>query len=149
LRADDRIDARTWTIAGVVTLGGVMSSVDTTVVNVALEPLARLRRLDHRRPVGGDRLPARARRDDPARRVGLGPVRRLAGLDRVRRPVVAFVLRARRCTTLIDLSLFRKHSLTAGVATTLLLGVGLFGALFLLALYYRARAARRRSRRGC
>jgi EmrB/QacA subfamily drug resistance transporter len=40
LSADDRIDARTWTIAGVVTLGGVMSSVDTTVVNVALETLA-------------------------------------------------------------------------------------------------------------
>jgi MFS family permease len=38
--ASDRIDARTWTIAAVVTLGGIMSSVDTTVVNVALETLA-------------------------------------------------------------------------------------------------------------
>jgi EmrB/QacA subfamily drug resistance transporter len=35
------IDRRTWTIAGVVTLGGIMSSVDTTMVNVALESLAR------------------------------------------------------------------------------------------------------------
>ena len=37
----DRIDARTWTIAAIVTLGGIMSSIDTTVVNVALETLAR------------------------------------------------------------------------------------------------------------
>jgi EmrB/QacA subfamily drug resistance transporter len=40
LSADARIDAKTWTIAGVVTLGGIMSSVDTTVVNVALETVA-------------------------------------------------------------------------------------------------------------
>jgi EmrB/QacA subfamily drug resistance transporter len=39
--SSDRIDARTWTIAGIVTLGGIMSSIDTTVVNVALETLAR------------------------------------------------------------------------------------------------------------
>ena len=37
----DRIDARTWTIAGVVTLGGIMSNIDATAVNVALETLAR------------------------------------------------------------------------------------------------------------
>jgi EmrB/QacA subfamily drug resistance transporter len=36
----DRIDARTWAIAGVVTLGGIMSSVDTTVVNIALDTLS-------------------------------------------------------------------------------------------------------------
>src|SRR6185436_12835648 len=39
-RATDRIDARTWMIAGVVTLGGIMSNIDTTAVNVALDTLA-------------------------------------------------------------------------------------------------------------
>jgi len=40
LPADRRVDGRTWKIAGVVTLGGIMSSVDTTLVNVALESFA-------------------------------------------------------------------------------------------------------------
>ncbi len=37
----DRIDAATWRIAGTIVLGGIMTNVDTTVVNVALESLAR------------------------------------------------------------------------------------------------------------
>jgi EmrB/QacA subfamily drug resistance transporter len=37
----DRIDAATWRIAGTIVLGGMMTNVDTTVVNVALESLAR------------------------------------------------------------------------------------------------------------
>jgi EmrB/QacA subfamily drug resistance transporter len=35
----DRVDRRTWTIAGIVTLGGIMSNIDTTSVNVALDTL--------------------------------------------------------------------------------------------------------------
>src|SRR4029079_17652063 len=34
------LDARTWRIAIVVILGSIMSVLDTTVVNVALEPLS-------------------------------------------------------------------------------------------------------------
>jgi MFS family permease len=37
----DRVDAATWRIAGTVVLGGIMTNVDTTVVNVALESLSR------------------------------------------------------------------------------------------------------------
>jgi EmrB/QacA subfamily drug resistance transporter len=36
-----RVDAATWRIAGTVVLGGIMTSIDTTVVNVALDALAR------------------------------------------------------------------------------------------------------------
>jgi len=50
--------------------------------------------------------------------------------------VTAFVLHARRNRALIDVRLFRERAFTAGVSTTLLLGMGLFGALFLLPLYY-------------
>ena len=39
--ATDRVDPATWRIAGTVTLGGIMTSIDTTVVNVALDSLAR------------------------------------------------------------------------------------------------------------
>ena len=39
--ATDRVDAATWRIAGTVTLGGIMTNIDTTVVNVAIESLAR------------------------------------------------------------------------------------------------------------
>jgi EmrB/QacA subfamily drug resistance transporter len=39
--ATDRVDPATWRIAGTVTLGGIMTNVDTTVVNVALDSLAR------------------------------------------------------------------------------------------------------------
>jgi EmrB/QacA subfamily drug resistance transporter len=50
--------------------------------------------------------------------------------------VAAFVVHARRSKTLIDVDLFRGRAFTAGVGTTFFLGMGLFGALFLLPLYY-------------
>src|SRR5215210_1550481 len=37
--AADRVDGATWRIAATVTLGAIMTSVDTTVVNVALDDL--------------------------------------------------------------------------------------------------------------
>ena len=37
----DRVDRATWMIAGTVVLGSVMSILDTTIVNVALDDLAR------------------------------------------------------------------------------------------------------------
>jgi EmrB/QacA subfamily drug resistance transporter len=37
----DRIDARTWWISGVVIIGSIMSILDTTIVNVALDTLGR------------------------------------------------------------------------------------------------------------
>jgi hypothetical protein len=40
-RATDRIDSATRRIALTIVLGGIMTNVDTTVVNVALESLAR------------------------------------------------------------------------------------------------------------
>jgi EmrB/QacA subfamily drug resistance transporter len=48
----------------------------------------------------------------------------------------AFILHARRGRALIDTTLFRMRAYTAGVGTTFFLGMGLFGALFLLPLYY-------------
>jgi EmrB/QacA subfamily drug resistance transporter len=39
--SSDRIDPATWRIAGTIVLGGIMTNVDTTVVNVALASLAR------------------------------------------------------------------------------------------------------------
>jgi EmrB/QacA subfamily drug resistance transporter len=39
-RATDRVDPATWRIAGTVTIGGIMTNIDTTVVNVALDSLA-------------------------------------------------------------------------------------------------------------
>ena len=34
-----RVDRATWLVAGTVTVGGIMSSIDTTIVNVALDTL--------------------------------------------------------------------------------------------------------------
>src|SRR3954447_15807149 len=39
--SDNRIDARVWRISAVVILGSIMSILDTTIVNVALDTLAR------------------------------------------------------------------------------------------------------------
>src|SRR3954449_1919553 len=39
--SDDRIDARVWRISAVVILGSIMTILDTTIVNVALDTLAR------------------------------------------------------------------------------------------------------------
>ncbi len=51
--------------------------------------------------------------------------------------VTAFVFHARRARSpLIDVNLFRKRPFAAGAATTFCIGMGLFGALFLLPLYY-------------
>jgi EmrB/QacA subfamily drug resistance transporter len=44
-----RVDAGTWRIAGTVTVGGIMTNIDTTSVNVALDRLAH----DFRAPVTG------------------------------------------------------------------------------------------------
>ena len=56
----------------------------------------------------------------------------LAGLGLV----AGFVFHARRSKTLIDVGLFRRRAFSAGVGTTFFLGAGLYGALFLLPLYY-------------
>src|SRR5919202_1956266 len=39
--ADDHLDRQVWLVAGVVVLGVIMSILDTTVVNVAINTLAR------------------------------------------------------------------------------------------------------------
>src|SRR4051812_36458785 len=39
--ADDRLGREVWIVAGVVVIGVVMSILDTTIVNVALETLSR------------------------------------------------------------------------------------------------------------
>jgi fucose permease len=38
---DDRIDAFVWRISAVVIIGSIMSILDTTIVNVALDTLSR------------------------------------------------------------------------------------------------------------
>jgi EmrB/QacA subfamily drug resistance transporter len=51
--------------------------------------------------------------------------------------VTVFVLHARRADRpLIDVHLFQNRAFSASAATTFFLGMGLFGALFLLPLYY-------------
>ena len=68
-------------IAAVVVLGAIMSILDTTVVNVAINTLAtRLRHAADDDPVGRHRLHARARDGDPAHRLGRRPLRHQAAL---------------------------------------------------------------------
>lgn len=102
--------------------------------------------------MGADRLPVGVRVGDPltgwasrrfgARRVWLAAiVLFMAGsiLGAVGLTLVAlFVLHARRRgpAALIDVALFRSRGFAAAAATTLLLGIALFGALILLPLYY-------------
>ena len=82
----DALDRSTWIVAGVVLLGAIMSILDTTVVNVAIDHLAVA--LPHDAaddPVGGDRLHARTRDRDPAMGLGRQSLRHQAplhGLDR-------------------------------------------------------------------
>ena len=69
-------------IAIVVIVGAIMSILDTTIVNVALQTLRDgPRRLAGDDPVGLDRLPARARGGDPADRLGGRALRPAARLD--------------------------------------------------------------------
>ena len=73
-------------VAIVVILGAIMSVLDTTIVNVALDDLSR----DLHAPLGDDpvgrhRLPALARRRDPGHRLGRAPLQRPAAVpDRAR-----------------------------------------------------------------
>lgn len=68
---------------------------------------------------------------------GLADVRALAPLLAGVALVTAFVLHARRSPRpLIDVRLLNRRPFAAAFATVLLLGVGLFGSMFLLPLYY-------------
>ena len=85
------LDRETLIVAGVVLLGAIMSILDTTVVNVAIDHLAvafHSSLTDD--PVGHHRLHAGARRGDPDQRLGGGPIRHQAHL-----PVVAGAVHAR------------------------------------------------------
>ena len=103
--ATDRIEPYVWKIAGVVILGMTMSILDTTIVNVALDTLGRdLHTHARPDPVGRDRLPAGARRGDPADRLGGAALRRQARLPRLDRPLHDRLgpLRPRRIEHLAD-----------------------------------------------
>jgi EmrB/QacA subfamily drug resistance transporter len=69
---------------------------------------------------------------------GFGGGRALAGIVGGLVLVAVFALRARRrgAQALIDLSLFAQRGFATAAATTLLLGIALFGALILLPLYF-------------
>ena len=61
MSADDKLSPEIIRVAIVVIVGAIMSILDTTIVNVALETLSHdLARAAVDDPVGGDRLPARA-----------------------------------------------------------------------------------------
>ena len=73
------MDRDLWRLASVVVLGTIMSILDTTIVNVALETLGRdLDASLNVDPMGLDRLPAGAGDRDPADRLGDGALRRQA-----------------------------------------------------------------------
>jgi EmrB/QacA subfamily drug resistance transporter len=69
---------------------------------------------------------------------GFGAGRALAGITLGLALVALFVWHAwrRGRAALIDLSLFRRRGFAAAAGTNLVLGIGLFGALILLPLYY-------------
>ena len=69
--ASEGLDRRLLMIASVVVLGAIMSILDTTVVNVAINTLvARLRHRAGDDPVGRHRLHAGAGHRDPGHRLG-------------------------------------------------------------------------------
>ena len=79
--ASGRIEAHVWRIASVVVLGSIMSILDTTIVNVALETLGRdlhTTLADIQWVITG--LHALARRGDPGHRLGRAALRREARL---------------------------------------------------------------------
>ena len=77
-------------IAIVVVIGAIMSILDATIVNVALQTLrTRPRRVAGDDPVGQHRLPAGAGRGDPAHRVDGRALRTAPRLDGRRRAFVA------------------------------------------------------------
>jgi EmrB/QacA subfamily drug resistance transporter len=69
---------------------------------------------------------------------GIGNVKVIGGVVAGAALLVAFVLHARRAAgrALIDLSLFRDRAFAAASATVFIFGVSLFGAMFVLPLYY-------------
>ena len=80
------LDRALLAISAVVVLGTIMSILDTTIVNVAINHLSvRLQRAAVDDPVGLDRLPARARDRHPAHRLGGRPLRHQAPLHDVAR----------------------------------------------------------------
>ena len=84
----DKLDRALLLVACVVVLGAIMSILDMTVVNVAINTLARDFD-DHAAddPVGVDRLHARARDGDPAHRLGRRPLRHQAPVHALDRAV--------------------------------------------------------------
>ena len=84
------INRNVWPLAVVVVAGAIMSILDTTIVNVALETLSvDLKQPDRLRAVGRHRLHARARRRDPRHRLGRAPARHPAPLPHLARPLHA------------------------------------------------------------
>ena len=82
VNAEDRLTPEVKAIAIVVVIGAIMSILDTTIVNVALDTLVARARLAARHdPVGLDRLPARARDRHPAHGLGGRALRPQARLD--------------------------------------------------------------------
>jgi EmrB/QacA subfamily drug resistance transporter len=69
---------------------------------------------------------------------GFGSVKVIAGLVAGAVLLVAFVVHARRAgpVALIDLRLFRDRAFAAASGTTFVFGISLFGAMFVLPLYY-------------
>src|ERR1044072_4931661 len=83
-----RIEPHVWRIAIVVILGAIMSVLDTTIVNVALQTLSRgLHTSLGGIPGGLRRVPAPAPRGDPRPRLAPPPFRRPPRLHRLDRPL--------------------------------------------------------------
>ena len=102
------LDRALWRLAAVVVLGTIMSILDTTIVNVAIETLgARSRRVAGLDSVGLDRVSARAGDGDPVDRLVDGAVRRPPRVDGVSSAVSGRLHVVRACLEHGSLIFFR------------------------------------------
>src|ERR671928_121172 len=138
-RTDDKLGREVWIVAAVVTVGTVMSILDTTIVNVALETLSRELNasLSTIQWVSTGLAGIVFGLSETETHGGLGA--RIAWIPIVA-GLVLIVLFVRHAwfadRPLIDVRLFRNTGFSAAAATTFLLGGSLFGTLIVLPLYY-------------
>ena len=122
MSGEGRLTPEVRAVAIVVIVGAVMSILDTTIVNVALQTLSRDCTHRCRRSSGSDRLPALAGHGHPAHRLGGRALRSQAGVDVRRR---RFAITSALCGVAWSAEALIAFRVLQGIAGGMIMPIGM------------------------